>query len=80
MGIKAIFKPIGWVFSKFWWLLDGTRRAILNLLLLVLLIGIAVALINRGPKPLQASGRAGPIATSHMPRAQRTFACSTAAR
>jgi len=53
MGIRAIFKPIGWVFSKFWWLLDGTRRAILNLLLLALLIGIAVALVNRGPKPLQ---------------------------
>ena len=40
MGIKSIFKPIGWLFAKFWWLLDGTRRAILNLLLLFVLIAV----------------------------------------
>jgi len=53
MGIKAIFKPVGWVFAKAWWLLDGTRRALLNLLLLALLIALVVAFVTRGPKPLQ---------------------------
>ena len=53
MGIKSIFKPIGWVFAKFWWLLDGTRRALLNLLLLLILVVLAVGLFSRGNKPLQ---------------------------
>lgn len=53
MGIKSVFKPIGWVFAKFWWLLDGTRRAILNLLLLAILIALVVGFVTRGPKPLQ---------------------------
>ncbi|CAN5152816.1 signal peptide peptidase SppA [soil metagenome] len=53
MAIKSIFKPIGWLFAKLWWLLDGTRRAILNLLLLLILIALVAGLISRGPKPLQ---------------------------
>ena len=53
MAIKSIFKPVGWVFSKLWWLLDGTRRAILNLLLLLILIALVAGLFSRGPKPLQ---------------------------
>jgi len=53
MAIKSVFKPIGWVFAKFWWLLDGTRRALLNLLLLLILVVLAVGLFSRGNKPLQ---------------------------
>jgi protease-4 len=53
MGIKSIFKPIGWLFAKFWWLLDGTRRAILNLLLLFVLIAVVAGLMSRSAKPLQ---------------------------
>ena len=53
MGIKSIFKPVGWVFVKFWWLLDGTRRAILNLLLLLILVALVVGFVTRGPKPLE---------------------------
>ena len=53
MGIKSIFKPVGWVFAKFWWLLDGTRRAILNLLLLLILVMLVIGLFSRSNKPLQ---------------------------
>ena len=53
MGIKSIFKPVGWLFAKFWWLLDGTRRAILNLLLLLILVLLVVGLFSRGGKPVQ---------------------------
>ena len=53
MSIKSFFKPIGWVLGKGWWLLDGTRRVLLNLLLLALLIAIIVGLATRGPKALQ---------------------------
>ena len=53
MGIKSIFRPVGWLFAKFWWLLDGTRRAILNLLLLLVLIALVAGLMSRGVKPLQ---------------------------
>ncbi|XHS79117.1 signal peptide peptidase SppA [Burkholderiaceae bacterium UC74_6] len=49
----SVFKSIGWLFSKLWWLLDGTRRAILNLLLLLLIIWIVWGIATRGPKPLQ---------------------------
>ncbi|PTT88018.1 signal peptide peptidase SppA [Pelomonas sp. HMWF004] len=50
--MKSIFAAIGWFFSKAWWLLDGTRRALMNLVLLALLIVIVMAVMNRGPKPL----------------------------
>src|SRR6478736_10385044 len=53
MGMRSIFKPLGWVLAKAWWLLDGTRRAILNLLLLALIVMVVVGLVSRGPKPLQ---------------------------
>ena len=49
----SVFKSIGWLFSKLWWLLDGTRRAILNLLLLALIVTIVWGIATRGPKPLQ---------------------------
>eukprot|EP01031_Cornospumella_fuschlensis_P017145 gene17145-20965_t len=40
--MKSLFSAIGWFFSKAWWLLDGTRRALMNLfvLLLIGLVGI----------------------------------------
>ncbi len=53
MSLKSLFKPVGWLFAKLWWLLDGTRRAILNLLLLLLIVCILWGLFSHGPKPLQ---------------------------
>jgi protease-4 len=53
MTIKSIFKPIGWLFARTWWLLDGMRRAILNLLLLAILIALVIGIVHRGPKLLQ---------------------------
>jgi len=50
--MKTLFARLGWLFSKAWWLLDGTRRALMNLLVLLLLIVFAAALLSRGPKPL----------------------------
>ncbi|HEY1089572.1 MAG TPA: signal peptide peptidase SppA [Burkholderiaceae bacterium] len=53
MGVKAIFKPIGWVFGRAWWLLDASRRAMLNLLWLLILVIICIGIFSGGPKPLQ---------------------------
>ncbi|WP_077036203.1 signal peptide peptidase SppA [Pelomonas sp. KK5] len=53
MSLKSVFRPIGWFFSRTWWLLDGLRRAILNLLLLIVLVILVVAIVRHGPKPLQ---------------------------
>jgi len=53
MSFKSFFSPVGWLLRKIWWLLDGTRRAILNLLLLLLIICILWSLFTHGPKPLQ---------------------------
>ena len=50
--MKSFFSSLGWLFSKAWWLLDGTRRALMNLLVLLLIIIFVVAVMNRGPKPL----------------------------
>lgn len=50
--MKSLFSKLGWLFSRAWWLLDGTRRALMNLVLLALLIVIVMAVVNRGPKPL----------------------------
>jgi protease-4 len=50
--MKSLFSAIGWLFSKAWWLLDGTRRALMNLLVLLLIVVVATALLTRGPKPL----------------------------
>ncbi len=51
--MMSILRPLGWFFSKLWWLLDASRRALLNLLLLALVVGLIVALATRGPKPLE---------------------------
>ena len=40
-------------FGRFWRLLDGTRRLLLNLLFLALLAALVWALVKRGPAPLQ---------------------------
>src|SRR5262249_34946073 len=50
--MKTLFAKLGWLFSKAWWLLDGTRRALMNLFVLLLLIVFATALLSRGAKPL----------------------------
>lgn len=50
--MKSLFSKLGWLFSKAWWLLDGTRRALMNLVVLMLLVVVATALLTRGPRPL----------------------------
>lgn len=50
--MKSFFSTLGWLFSKAWWLLDGTRRALMNLLVLLLIIIFVIAVMSRGPKPL----------------------------
>ncbi len=50
--MKSLFSGIGWLFSKAWWLLDGTRRALMNLLVLLLIVIVVMAILTRGPKPL----------------------------
>ena len=52
--MKSLFSKIGWLFSKAWWLLDGTRRALMNLVVLLLLVIFVTALLTRSPKPLDA--------------------------
>jgi len=46
---RTLFGAIG----KLWWLLDQTRRALVNLLLLALLVGGIVFLVTRGPAGLK---------------------------
>ena len=50
--MKSLFSAIGWLLSKAWWLLDGTRRALMNLVVLLLLVVVVTALLTRGPKQL----------------------------
>jgi protease IV len=50
--MKSLFSAIGWCFSKAWWLLDGTRRALMNLVVLLLIVIVVTALLTRGPAPL----------------------------
>ncbi len=50
---KSTFSFIGRGLRGAWWLLDGTRRALLNLVLLALLVALAVGLWRGGPPPLQ---------------------------
>ncbi|OWQ88381.1 signal peptide peptidase SppA [Roseateles aquatilis] len=52
MGVKRALAPIGRFFGRLWWLVDGTRRVVLNLLFLLIVIGLAW-LVFRGGKPLQ---------------------------
>ena len=48
MGLKAVFSPIGRFFGGLWWLLNGTRRVVLNLLFLILLIALLWGLFSHG--------------------------------
>ena len=50
--MKSLFSAIGWLFSKAWWLLDGTRRTLMNLFVLLLIVIVVTALLTRGPKTL----------------------------
>ncbi len=50
--MKSLFSAIGWLFSKAWWLLDGTRRALMNLFVLLLIVIFVTAILTRGPKAL----------------------------
>jgi protease-4 len=50
--MKSLFSKLGWLFSKAWWLLDGTRRALMNLFVLLLIVIVVTAVMTRGPKPL----------------------------
>jgi protease-4 len=50
--MKSLFSGIGWLVSKAWWLLDGTRRALMNLVVLLLIVTVVVVLMTRGPRPL----------------------------
>ncbi|MFG6467969.1 signal peptide peptidase SppA [Roseateles sp. BYS87W] len=50
--MKSVFSAIGWFFSKSWRVLDGTRRAVLNLIFLTVVVLVGVAIATRGPKPL----------------------------
>lgn len=50
--MKSLFSKLGWLFSKAWWLLDGTRRALMNLFVLLLIVIVVTAIVSSGPKPL----------------------------
>ncbi len=50
--MTSLFSKLGWLFSKAWWLLDGTRRALMNLAVLLLLVILVTAFLTRGPKAL----------------------------
>jgi protease-4 len=51
--MKSLFRGLAWLGSKAWWLLDASRRAFMNLLMLLLILVVVGALWSRGPKPLQ---------------------------
>ena len=38
MGIKTLVSPVWWLLKKIWWVVDGMRRALFNLILLLLLV------------------------------------------
>ncbi|MBO9686677.1 MAG: signal peptide peptidase SppA [Mitsuaria chitosanitabida] len=52
MGVKRALAPIGRFFGKLWWFVDGTRRVVLNLLFLLIVIALVWAAIHGG-KPLK---------------------------
>lgn len=53
MGVKSLFTPVWWTIKKIWWFVDASRRALLNLLLLALMIAIIWSLFHRGAPALQ---------------------------
>jgi protease IV len=50
---SPVLSSIGSLLRRFWWLLDTSRRALLNLLLLALLLAFLWALLRGGPPVLQ---------------------------
>lgn len=52
MGVKRALAPIGRLFGRLWWFLDGTRRVVFTLLFWLIVIGLIWA-STRGAKPLQ---------------------------
>jgi protease IV len=50
---SAFLTTVGRGLRRFWWLLDASRRALLNLLLLLLVIALAWSLLRGGPPALQ---------------------------
>ncbi|MEJ6005871.1 signal peptide peptidase SppA [Paucibacter sp. AS339] len=53
MGVKRVFTGLWWGLGKFWAFLDGSRRFVLNLLMLAILVGLVSGLVSRGPAPLK---------------------------
>lgn len=53
MGIKTLISPVWWLLKKVWWVVDGMRRALFNILLLLLLAALVWGLVSGGPKPLR---------------------------
>ncbi|MDC8770296.1 signal peptide peptidase SppA [Roseateles albus] len=53
MGVKSVFFGLWWVIRKFWAALDASRRFLLNLLMLALLVALVSGLMSRGPAPLK---------------------------
>ena len=51
---SSIFNKTGRALRWLWWLLDSSRRALVNLLLLALVLGLVWGLLRGGPAPLQA--------------------------
>jgi len=47
------FAPVGRFFGRLWWLLDASRRTLLNLLFLALLGLLIYGLVSRGPARLE---------------------------
>lgn len=53
MGMKTLVSPVWWLLKKIWWVVDGMRRALFNLILLLLLVALVWGLFSGGPKPLR---------------------------
>jgi len=49
----ARLAPVARWFAKFWNLLDSTRRVLLNLLFLAVVVGLVIAVAKRGPPALE---------------------------
>jgi protease-4 len=50
--MKKLFSSLGWLCTKTWRVLDGTRRALLNLLLLIVIVALVTSALRHGPAPL----------------------------